>query len=375
MTYRERDHSGLLIGHTRPLDDELFTSWLARLAAQNGMRSSTFMLNALGVKRPQDLDLDEDLPEHLAERLSDRCGIPIDRVRQCTLGSYEGLMFRGKASTWVMPLGIAYRSRPRYGLQFCPDCLSEQVPYFRRSWRLAWCVMCATHNRPLQDRCECESAIGPIISTCAKLGGDPLLHVCRSCGFDLRGIRGNPYDLTLTATMLSLQRLCEAAIRDRSLIIEGELVSSLAFFDGLRMLANCFLLGSCGAESRFSNATEFGGLVPALFSGRETATERVSVEKRAYVLACVEREVRSWSISVVHQRNSPTAGGFATELGQRRWISKVKSRLEKLERDAEARIMRRHSRAEREDRSIRATSYPAQTVHQLELLDFEKSER
>lgn len=59
-----------------------------------------------------------------------------------------------------MAVDVYHRLRKKYGLQFCPDCLSEEEPYFRKSWRLALTTLCPIHRRYLHDKCPyCKEPI------------------------------------------------------------------------------------------------------------------------------------------------------------------------------------------------------------------------
>jgi len=81
-------------------------------------------------------------------------------------------------------VSLYYRTWRGNTLQFCPACLAEDaVPYFRRSWRLAFVTLCARHGRRLLDRCAACRA--PLRFELISLEAASLA-VCYRCASDLR---------------------------------------------------------------------------------------------------------------------------------------------------------------------------------------------
>ena len=145
--------------HFKPLPDELLSSWLVRLAHSHGLKVQTFC-NLIFGNRLQvwNRDIDRLAPEWLITELSDRAGTNIEQVMATTLQSYQGVLYhRRRASgtlSWIQSLKLHHRRFEGFGLQFCPKCLaSDEEPYFRRSWRVAFNTICTTHLCMLQDRC------------------------------------------------------------------------------------------------------------------------------------------------------------------------------------------------------------------------------
>lgn len=180
--------------HFKPLPDELLSSWLVRLAHSHGLKVQTFC-NLLFGNRLQvwNRDIDRLAPDWLITELSDRTGTNIEQVMATTLQSYQGILYhRHRASgtlSWIQSLKLHHRKFEGFGLHFCPNCLAEdEEPYFRKSWRVAFNTICATHNRMLHDRCpHCGYGVAfhrndmkhaEYVTTIA-------LKECHHCGFDL----------------------------------------------------------------------------------------------------------------------------------------------------------------------------------------------
>lgn len=180
--------------HFKPLPDELLSSWLVRLAHSHGLKVQTFC-NLIFGNRLQvwNRDIDRLAPEWLITELSDRTGATIKQVMDTTLQSYHGVVYHRHRTSgtlaWVQSLKLHHRKFEGFGLQFCPKCLaSDEEPYFRKSWRVAFNVICTRHKCMLHDRCpHCGHGVafhrndmryGRYVTTVS-------LTECHHCGFDL----------------------------------------------------------------------------------------------------------------------------------------------------------------------------------------------
>lgn len=135
-----------------PLPGELLTSCLARNALAHGTSPTRFLSLFWPREHPWSTDLDRDLagliprnkergakdwPDLLAEAM----GLPRDAILDATLDAYRARLTGGApnargATPLLLSAGLAARERKRHALQFCPDCLGEGVPHFRRE--CAW---------------------------------------------------------------------------------------------------------------------------------------------------------------------------------------------------------------------------------------------
>lgn len=149
------------------MPDECLSSWLARSALALGTDLSSLAGSLRVSWRPWTLDLDRRGPGDLMALLVDRAGVDRQTIHGMTLlpiakkisGSQIGEKPRWP---WILTLGIRGSFR-RFGTQYCSKCLEADLnPYFRRSWRLAWHVVCARHSVHLRDDCpNCCSQIEP----------------------------------------------------------------------------------------------------------------------------------------------------------------------------------------------------------------------
>ncbi|MBC3832431.1 TniQ family protein [Undibacterium amnicola] len=181
--------------HPQPKTDEIFSSWYCRIAQENGIKLHTLEVQLFGRdKQIWTRDIDRSIDEPTLERVASICATDIDRARDTTLRSFETLLFDQITTTsntnWILPAGVFHRKRRRRSMQFCPLCLAmDQVPYYRKQWRLALHTFCDQHDVLLHDCCpKCQA---PVVFHRQELGDRWRHHVhsitlCTTCGFDLK---------------------------------------------------------------------------------------------------------------------------------------------------------------------------------------------
>lgn len=188
--------------HPKPLPDELLTSWIVRLARANGLKLQTFCDRVFGKEHQLwNRDIDRLAPSWLLTSLANHTGTPISAIRLMTLDIYRGRLYHQRSPTgqlrWILPAGIYHRTRRRFGIQFCSQCLADnQEPYFHTQWRVAVLTYCSMHRMLLHDRCPVCKA--PIAFHRRELGHPSItdpgpLCLCHACNFDLRNAPVEPY--------------------------------------------------------------------------------------------------------------------------------------------------------------------------------------
>jgi hypothetical protein len=179
---------------TWPKEGELFSSWLFRLATHNLTKAHTFCRFHIPGQNIWNRDIDRLVSDVTLNRLSLLTEIPFQTLYQLTLRSYEREVFQhcitNSKQKWVLPLGVYHRTWKNNGLQYCPQCLSnDDEPYFRKSWRLGLFVACIKCRTLLHDCCPaCNS---PITFFRSDIGFKTFITrneitTCSKCGFDIR---------------------------------------------------------------------------------------------------------------------------------------------------------------------------------------------
>lgn len=181
--------------HPQPKPGEIFSSWFCRIAQANGIKLHTLEVQLWGRgKEIWTRDIDRSIDDNTLALVATSAGTSFERARETTLKSYEGLLFETlttKTQTdWVLPSGVYHRIRKRPCMQFCPLCLAtDEIPYFRKKWRLAFSTFCDEHDVMLHDCCpECKS---PVMIHRQEMGDRnswriDSLTICTVCGFDLK---------------------------------------------------------------------------------------------------------------------------------------------------------------------------------------------
>lgn len=167
--------------------DELLSSWLIRTSLENGSDPMTWSWYFWGKWRAWTIDIDRKCEESKLAAISFN-QFDQNTLRNATLTPYiEATLTKPLADKaawpWLIPLGSRNRDRSNQGLRFCPECLKEKTPYFKRDWRMAWTHSCPKHNTVLLNHCpKCSHAITPHLVT----QDNPDICTCSRCGFDLR---------------------------------------------------------------------------------------------------------------------------------------------------------------------------------------------
>jgi hypothetical protein len=139
------------------LEDELLSSWLVRNAFAHACSPLVLTGHLWPGWRCWTVDIDRGLTLEQGRRLSKMAGIALPDISSCTLRHLAHAIspwLVEKAAIWPWVLAIGSRNRRHAGgLQCCPYCLDEGVPYYRVSWRLAWHTCCEKHGVRLIDSC------------------------------------------------------------------------------------------------------------------------------------------------------------------------------------------------------------------------------
>lgn len=276
---------GLLALPLLPEPDELFSSWLRRVALANAPALHTFCNGYWRGVQLWNRDIDSMAPAVVVQGLAERTGVDVQRALKTTLPSFEGVLIEKvlvtSSTDWILTLGIYHRVRRNHGQQWCPVCLAADVePYYRRRWRLALASTCPRHGILLADGChECGAPAIP------HRGADPFCHSC------LADRRDHP---RVIADSLALQfeyRL--AQLLEPNAIPQDKLeeLHPLAFYGLVRHVFNAVAHGERSQGLRDEIAKRWGG-DPAPTVGHQL--EHMRTTERHRTMALVARAMRGW---------------------------------------------------------------------------------
>ncbi|PBP71090.1 hypothetical protein CCL15_12585 [Pseudomonas syringae] len=148
------------------LEDELLSSWLVRTALAHGCSPLTLTNSIWPRWRAWSTDMDRGLGTIRAAQLAHLAGCATTDIEVCSLAAASRLITSTrKTGSGTLPWLLARGSRNLRcagGLQICPQCFGQSIPYYRISARLAWHVACPVHLVRLVDRCpNCCTALQP----------------------------------------------------------------------------------------------------------------------------------------------------------------------------------------------------------------------
>jgi hypothetical protein len=236
-----------------PLPGELLSSCLARNAYAHGSTPYRF-LNLFWEHDPVwNRDFDR-APAELSRRCQDgvtpvwpadiaaQLGATREVVADASLDAWRarlsGRRRQGGDTPLVLSAGVHHRTRTRHALQFCPDCIDDGTPYFRKEWRLGFVVACPRHGRALADACgHCDAPVAPHRSFTGRLID------CHSCGRAIGGAARAAPRAEVSEGALALQEGLLATLRDEMGGVAGPWADR-EVFDVVR----CLLAASASAD-------------------------------------------------------------------------------------------------------------------------------
>lgn len=238
--------------HPSPKDGELFSSWLSRVAKGNHPKMHTFCHLIWPKKQIWTRDIDQCADEKLVGDLCRLTGTKLISARKTMLSSFQGRLFErhqpNGRTVGILPLGIFHRLRRRFGQQYCPLCLSDEIPYYRKEWRLSHVTCCLRHKIRLVDRCDqCLTPIIPYRSEMVE---------CHNCAFDLREANCS----VAGSLVIRFETKNKIALKNGYSFLGAKRIEiSIAYFDIVRQLLKVLSLGPRSQDLRNCIAKKYGG--------------------------------------------------------------------------------------------------------------------
>jgi hypothetical protein len=225
--------------HPVPIQGELLSSWLVRIALMHRTAPVTFMNIHFPELKPdiwsRDIDLFWGTNRNLLKKLSFKSRISEKRLFQCTLQTYEGYLSEkvrtNSSNRFITSLVNRGRESRGKGLRFCPLCLkNDPIPFFRKEWRLSFVTTCHQHQCFLHDRCP---KCGLPVNHYKLVEGNSLCN-CYACGESYlhAKIETLPIDSYGIMAQIHLLHTLESGIFS----FEERFYYSLFYFDGLKQM-------------------------------------------------------------------------------------------------------------------------------------------
>lgn len=220
----------------KPLEDELLSSWLIRVAFAHGRSLAWFL--TLYVKHQGNEICNDDIDFRYNRRffktISLKSKLDYQTIYKMSIRSEEGYLYACNNCLYP-PKQIRKQKdrRTHNGLLFCPQCLKEdKIPYYRKQWRYTFYNACPKHKLFLADRCGvCYERV-----KLPKMKPNGSIAHCSKCGNDLGKTRTrkvpDSYSYGLAAT-----KWFEEGLRNGYFIINSNKVHSLWIFQSYTRLS------------------------------------------------------------------------------------------------------------------------------------------
>lgn len=214
-----------------PLKDELLTSWMIRTAYAHKTHPHTFT-NLYFNFRPHAFFLTEPditLTKLMINTIEKKTYNKID-VQSLMLKTYSGYL---QEKIYDIPSPFITH------LKFCPVCLREdQVPYFRKKWRLIFYNICHKHKCRLYEHCpSCKKRLN-----ISKMYNNELpFTYCGHCGFELRKSRRLPIHKKYISS-LKYQNEIFKTLHNGYIVLGHKPIYSFLFFKVFLKLSKLILL-------------------------------------------------------------------------------------------------------------------------------------
>ena len=193
----------LLPAYSKPLPDELLSSWLTRMARDHGLHIFEFCNLCWPKVALFERDIDRNGKDAVLGSIARRTNCCLEEVKTTTLRYFEHKLYDPSVkkdygrTKWMLPIGRESFKHKKKGLLFCPCCLQRDAenPYYRKKWRLALsfaCVDCGCH---LQDCCPwCDAPICFFRNAIGLVNQATFKNwvVCSNCKRDLRESKTKP---------------------------------------------------------------------------------------------------------------------------------------------------------------------------------------
>ncbi len=218
------------------LPDEVFSSWLVRLAINHSCDPIDLTGYIWPGWRLWMTDIDRKVDNQKLSLLNQFTGLGSKTIGQTFLintAKKIGDIKTHGVWDWITTIGSRNRKRLS-GLSCCTQCLSDDlIPYFRKSWRYAWHTCCEIHMIRLMNSCQfCNAPIMPHLVT-AKFKS---LRYCTNCLEDLSNCSVN----NVSSNEISRQVKIDHYLAERKGFVGGSEIDIRQWCVIFKLLINLF---------------------------------------------------------------------------------------------------------------------------------------
>ena len=173
-----------------PLPDELFSSWMFRLANNYRISPESLVNEYSDEKLHIKINTIDIKPEsNIIDIITKNTALKEKEIEKLFLNHYKSNITENNISDEVINslhfLKVNDPKHKKNGIVFCPNCLSNGIPYFRRKWLLTSSIVCCECNSYLMDYCpNCFKHFSFWYSTKKSELVNNSITTCK-CGYDI----------------------------------------------------------------------------------------------------------------------------------------------------------------------------------------------
>ena len=272
----------------RPMHDESLSSFRQRVGWANG-----YSLFPILDERRRRIDPDRTVRDDELQWLVAAHELTPDAISKMT---FDGIAFKvnpapkgGLHPPWWIRARYPAKARP-FGPMYCLICLkTDEVPFFRLSWRLGFVTHCPVHLTQLEDQCfECLSAPWPRGSGARETMSKKFLDFrkCWRCGNELVAKSKNQ-----EGSFIKWRSWLESGTADFGI----QIVNSAEAFMALRAICQLFIRNRSRSQIlKYPNqwATHVSSMSAEALSTQ--AIEQCSVADRAQIVSVAAELLEDW---------------------------------------------------------------------------------
>jgi hypothetical protein len=190
MIYISKFRKNIWPLYVPPLPDELFSSWICRLANNHRVSPEVLINESLNQKlhiKFNNIDIEPE--PNIIDIITKNTPIKAEEITKLFLTYYNSNIIENNIPEEIFKslhfLKVSDPKNKKNGIVFCPNCLSKETPYFRRKWILSTSIICCECNSYLIDYCpSCYNHFSYWITNKNSILTNNSITTCK-CGYDI----------------------------------------------------------------------------------------------------------------------------------------------------------------------------------------------
>lgn len=289
--------------HPQRRDGEVFSSWILRTASEL-QKSPGSLIEVLSSRRiGWARDIDRFPRPAVIRAFAEGVGVSEAAVTDATflmwdiaLGNLTDRSRSGGNARWHLRYArLPDKPGGSCGMQYCPECLSNSTPYFRKSWRESFVTVCETHATVLRDTCpKCGSRAfyrGTLNASQATISSAQVM-TCLNCSADLRPSARSPRPAN--PAVLALQCRLVAGLDSLEIFLGTGRVNASTVFELMEQIIYALWRAPYALEFRAILARTANISLPAIPSGPKYSFDLAPSDYRLAFIEAISYLLSDW---------------------------------------------------------------------------------